>query len=66
MEIHSLQPTLPHIPDDQTIGQFTFSHGHPAMPHRKEGTPWLIEDATGRSLGELEVIVCYFYGRICR
>ncbi|KAF9447299.1 acetyl-CoA synthetase-like protein [Macrolepiota fuliginosa MF-IS2] len=56
MEIHSLRP-LPEslIPDDQTIGQFVFDSKHPARPKTKEGVPWFIDDATGRSFGEQEI-----------
>ena len=55
MEFHSLGPSLPYIPDDQTIGQFVFDATHPARPKGKEDTPWLVEDATGRFLSKQEV-----------
>jgi hypothetical protein len=63
MEIHSPKPVLPYIPDDQTVGQFVFDCVHPVRPEGKEGTPWLVEDATGRSLGKQEVsLVILIYG----
>jgi hypothetical protein len=55
MEIPSRQPHLPHIPDDLTIGQLLFDHEHSIKPKEKPGTPWFIEDATGRSIGKEEV-----------
>lgn len=47
--------TLPHIPDDLTLGQFLFDCNHPTRPKGLTGTPWLIEDATGRKRDEQEV-----------
>ncbi|EKM79072.1 hypothetical protein AGABI1DRAFT_40522 [Agaricus bisporus var. burnettii JB137-S8] len=55
MEFQPLKPQLPHIPDDLTIGQFVFDHAHAVRPKEKPGTPWLIEDATGRSIGKEEL-----------
>lgn len=46
---------LPHIPDDVTLPQFLLDSTHPRRPIRKEGIPWLIEDATGRRIGFEEV-----------
>lgn len=48
---------LPHIPDDLTLPQFLLDSVHPRRPVRKEGIPWLIEDATGRRIGFEEVRV---------
>lgn len=48
---------LPHIPDDLTLPQFLLDCAHPRRPVRKEGIPWLIEDATGRRIGFEEVRV---------
>lgn len=48
---------LPHIPDDLTLPQFLLDSAHPRRPVRKEGIPWLIEDATGRRIGFEEVRV---------
>ncbi|KAF5360393.1 hypothetical protein D9756_004584 [Leucocoprinus leucothites] len=55
MEIHSLKPILPYIPDDQTVGQFVFDAVHPTRPNAREGTPWLIEDGTGRLISKQEL-----------
>ncbi|EIM92300.1 amp dependent CoA ligase [Stereum hirsutum FP-91666 SS1] len=46
---------LPHIPDDVTLPQFLLDSTHPRRPVRKEGIPWLIEDATGRRIGFEEI-----------
>ncbi|KXN84605.1 4-coumarate--CoA ligase 3 [Leucoagaricus sp. SymC.cos] len=50
MEFSSLKPLLHHIPDDLTVGQFVFDCTHSTRPKGKEETPWIVEDATGRSL----------------
>ncbi|EGO23638.1 hypothetical protein SERLADRAFT_416040 [Serpula lacrymans var. lacrymans S7.9] len=44
-------PLLPPIPDDLTIPQFFLDSHHTTRPVRKHGTPWFIEDKTGRSFG---------------
>ena len=54
-EIHTDPP--PPIPDDLTIPQFFLDYQHPLRPVRKDLTPWLIEDATGRKIGYEEVCV---------
>ena len=54
-EIHT--DPLPPIPDDLTIPQFFLDYQHPLRPVRKDLTPWLIEDATGRKIGYEEVCV---------
>ncbi|KAH9964248.1 phenylacetyl-CoA ligase [Russula dissimulans] len=46
---------LPHIPDDLTLVQFIFDSTHKCRQHRPQGSPWLIEDATGRKIGREEV-----------
>ncbi|KAI0275161.1 amp dependent CoA ligase [Gloeopeniophorella convolvens] len=46
---------LPHIPDDVTLPQFILDSTHPSRPLRREGVPWLIEDATGRKIGFEEI-----------
>lgn len=43
------------IPDDLTIPQFFLDYHHPLRPVRKDLTPWLIEDATGRRISYEEV-----------
>lgn len=56
MEIVSPAGLLPFIPDDLTLPQFIFDyHEHPSRPTRDPSIPWLIEDDTGRNIGEDEV-----------
>ena len=43
------------IPEDLTIPQFFLDTKHPLQPEHKAGTPWLIEEATGRGVGHDEV-----------
>ena len=43
------------IPDDLTLPQFIFGYEHSSRPARNTHTPWLIEDETGRKIGENEV-----------
>jgi 4-coumarate--CoA ligase len=57
MEIHSPAGPLPLIPDDLTVPQFIFECKHPSRPARRPDIPWLIEDETGRRIGEHEVSV---------
>ncbi|KAG9315614.1 hypothetical protein JVU11DRAFT_3256 [Chiua virens] len=44
-----------YVPDDLTIPQFILDSSHPLRPVRKSGTPWLIEDATGRHINGEEL-----------
>jgi hypothetical protein len=43
--------SLPHIPDDLTVPQFILDYPHTTRPIRKHGSPWLIEDTTGKEIG---------------
>ncbi|KAI9462217.1 hypothetical protein HD554DRAFT_2206554 [Boletus coccyginus] len=43
------------VPDDLTIPQFFLDSHHPLRPARQAGVPWLIDDATGRSVDLEEV-----------
>ncbi|KAF8968998.1 phenylacetyl-CoA ligase [Flammula alnicola] len=54
MEFHAHLPA-PHIPDDVTIPQFIFDSNHETRPKRKNETPWLIEDETGKKLFETDL-----------
>lgn len=55
-EFHSpLGPLTDNIPDDLTVAQFILDHSHPMRPIRPPGTPWLIDDFTGREIGYEEV-----------
>jgi len=45
------------VPDDLTIPQFFLDSHHPLRPARQAGVPWLIDDATGRSVDLEEVRV---------
>ena len=54
IELHVGQ-ALPCIPDDLTLPQFIFGYEHSSRPARDTHTPWLIEDETGRKIGENEV-----------
>ncbi|EKM61281.1 uncharacterized protein PHACADRAFT_168715 [Phanerochaete carnosa HHB-10118-sp] len=47
--------SLAPIPDDLTIPQFILDYHHPLRPIRKDLTPWLIEDATGRRISYEEL-----------
>ncbi|KAF9465775.1 phenylacetyl-CoA ligase [Collybia nuda] len=55
MEFHSPAGPLPFIPDNLTVPQFIFDYEHPSRPARNSGIPWLIEDETGRKIGEQEL-----------
>ena len=57
MEIESPAGPLPVIPDDLTLVQFIFDYKHPLKPIRNPNIPWLVEDVTGRKIGEEEVSV---------
>lgn len=46
---------LPHIPDNLTIPQFVFDTTIVPRPQRPHGTPYFIEEATGREIYEDEV-----------
>lgn len=48
---------LPGVPDDLTIPQFILDYHHPLRPVRPQGTPWLIDDATGRTVDYEEVSI---------
>jgi hypothetical protein len=64
MDIHSLRPFLPYIPDDLTVGQFVFDAAHPTRPRGKEEAAWIVEDATGRALGKQEVTSFFLLSNI--
>ncbi|KAF8158555.1 hypothetical protein B0H34DRAFT_709358 [Crassisporium funariophilum] len=55
MDIYSRGDALPLIPDNVTIPQFLFDTEHPARPSRQKEIPWLIEDDTGKKIGEHEL-----------
>jgi 4-coumarate--CoA ligase len=58
-EVAWIADPLVRVPDDLTITQLLLD-GETATsfrPKRPEGVPWLIEDATGRSVGLEEVSV---------
>jgi len=54
-ELVSPAGTLPHIPDDLTLAQFTLDGHHARKPIRKSGSAWLIDDQSGRKIGLEEV-----------
>lgn len=60
-EFYSLHGDCPPIPDDLTIPQFFLDSYHTQRPARTDSVPWLIEDATGRTIGYEEVCL----GRVC-
>jgi len=64
-EFFSPGDPLPHIPDDLTLTQFIFNSTHKRRPHRPQGSPWLIEDATGRKIGREEVVIPLFILCLC-
>jgi len=45
------EAVLPFIPDNLSVPQFILDTQHPTRPLRKDGIPWLIEDASGREVG---------------
>jgi len=49
------KPLKAHIPDDLTVPQFIFKAAHELRPIRRPDVPWIIEDETGRGMGEDEV-----------
>jgi hypothetical protein len=51
------EAVLPFIPDNLSIPQFILDSQHPTRPLRKDGIPWLIDDARGRKVGFEEVRV---------
>ena len=55
MEIFSISGPLPPIPDSLTIPQFIFDCEHVTRPVRRAGTPWLIDDTTGKAIVRDEV-----------
>jgi hypothetical protein len=54
-ELVSPAGILPHIPDDLTLVQFTLDAEHVRKPVRKSGSPWLVDDQSGRKIGLEEV-----------
>ncbi|KAF9236498.1 phenylacetyl-CoA ligase [Melanogaster broomeanus] len=54
-ELLSPAGALPFIPDDLTLAQFILDSQHPSRPVRKHGTPWIIEDHTGKTVGYEEI-----------
>ncbi|KAF8073408.1 phenylacetyl-CoA ligase [Lyophyllum atratum] len=55
MDVYSPSAPLPNIPDHLTIPQFIFDSVHECRPVRTSKIPWLIEDETGRAVGEAEL-----------
>ena len=57
MDIYAEEP-FPYVPDNITVPQFMFDASHKARsrPPRGNGTPWLIQDGTGVTFGEAEVL----------
>ncbi|KAH9833509.1 amp dependent CoA ligase [Rhodofomes roseus] len=53
--IHGPGGPLPAIPDDLTIPQFMLDIEHPSRPKTDKNRPWMIEEATGREVGEEEL-----------
>ena len=53
--IHGPGGPLPHIPDDLTVPQFMLDVSHSIRPKTEKSRPWMIEEATGREVGEDEV-----------
>jgi hypothetical protein len=54
-ELVSPAGTLPHIPDDLTLAQFTLDAEHVRKPVRESGSTWIIDDQSGRKIGLGEV-----------
>ncbi|KAF9474156.1 phenylacetyl-CoA ligase [Pholiota conissans] len=49
------QQACPYVPDGVTIPQFIFDSEHETRRKRKPGTPWLVEDATGKKMMESDL-----------
>ncbi|KNZ82078.1 putative 4-coumarate--CoA ligase 3 [Termitomyces sp. J132] len=54
MEVYSTSGPLPNTPDYLTVPQFIFDYQHECRPVRIPSATWLIEDETGRGIGEEE------------
>jgi hypothetical protein len=52
---YTAEGNLGAVPDNLTLPQFILDSIHPTRPIRKEGTPWFIDDTTGRKIGFEEV-----------
>lgn len=55
MAVYTSSIPLAPIPDNLTVPQFIFGCQHEFRPTRHPEIPWLIEDETGRKVGEHEV-----------
>ncbi|EPT02411.1 hypothetical protein FOMPIDRAFT_1118223 [Fomitopsis schrenkii] len=53
--IHGPGGPLPHIPDDLTVPQFMLDVSHSIRPKTEKSRPWMIEEATGREVGQDEL-----------
>ncbi|KZT72452.1 acetyl-CoA synthetase-like protein [Daedalea quercina L-15889] len=53
--LHGPGGPLPAIPDDLTIPQFMLDTGHPSRPKTDRNRAWMIEEGTGREVGEEEL-----------
>ncbi|KAF9496580.1 hypothetical protein BDN71DRAFT_1415424 [Pleurotus eryngii] len=55
-EIYAPVQDFPRIPDNLTIPQFLLDVNHPTRPQPPSvGTPWLIDDTSGRTFGKEEL-----------
>jgi hypothetical protein len=49
-EFRSVHGECPEIPDDLSIPQFFLDSWHPLRPTRPVGSPWVIDDESGKTL----------------
>lgn len=49
-EFRSVNGECPEIPDDLSIPQFFLDSWHPLRPARPAGSPWVIDDESGKTL----------------
>ena len=56
-EFRSVHGECPEIPDDLSIPQFFLDTWHPLRPRRPVGSPWVIDDESGKVL-DYEQVSC--------
>ena len=57
-EFSSVHGECPEIPDDLTLPQFLLDKSHPLRPTRPAGSPWVIDDESGKTLDYEQVRAC--------
>ena len=49
-EFRSVHGECPEVPDDLSLPQFFLDWWHPLRPMRTAGSPWVIDDESGKTL----------------